>query len=228
MLLRFIQYTSPSDSGGYRWFAPPEIPEAALNRLLEYLREIDWTNDADEFNGGIVLLPGRDMGVVFRRVKVAAASGSRAKTTTNGLVFSLADARLSGINGIWDLYLLSDPDEYRQGKDIQFSPSPENYPPGLTITELLCSTEDSFCRLVKRDGVFSLRKILSEPVAISKPEPFRTPERDETETKKKRWVKEQLSWTNNPLLVFFTGVMVGVIICLFLFLTMPYYSQYIR
>lgn len=126
MKLKFIQYTSPQNkSGGYQWVERSGIGEP-LEKLNSYLRKVDWLEYEENSRCGILILPDNNVGIIFKIIKGLSAYDKReAKHTTNGAVFSLAEAQLEGIDGIWRLPFLNDPAEENRQTVIFFSPETE-------------------------------------------------------------------------------------------------------
>ena len=128
--------------------------------LNEYLKKIDWTQFDAKFRGGLCLFPQNDIGIVFKIIKgLSAYDGRREKFTTNGVVFSLSDAKRSGIGGIWKLPLLDDPAEDDRLLEIDFFPEP-SVGDFATIQESIVNAEETlFWFSIGRDNTLKVKKL---------------------------------------------------------------------
>ena len=163
MKLKFVQYTSPQKRpGGFQWVEKSGIG-VPLDKFNSYLKQIDWSPWDSVFRAGICLLPADDIGIVFKIIKscLPAYDGRRGKDTTNGVVFSLSDAKKFGIDGIEKLPLFDDPAEEGRQLEIDFLPDPSDG--NLTdVQKSIDSGEEAFFRISKgSDGALKADKILS-------------------------------------------------------------------
>ncbi len=159
MKLKFIQYVSPKNAvkPGACWTMKGDCSEDVLHEVEKcFIMEPE--RNSNSFCGGIILLPKTDTGVVFRRMWSSLSDRkNRRKVVTNGVVFSIADAQSSGINGIWELPYLADDAEENRVLEYSFNPSSRFYPLGFAELEIaLKSSQNIFFKIEEKDKVYSL------------------------------------------------------------------------
>lgn len=168
MRINFIQFGSPHDKpGGYRWLVCGGLTLENLNDILKNLQNVTWGN-SDAYQGGIMIFSKKNIGIVFRRIKSRNRDASnRVATLTNGFAFNLQDAAVDGINGIWTLPHLNDPNIDYEEKIIEFTPSVQQYPDNSfqMLSEALLHKKEAFYVIKEENSVYKLFKVFEHDLS---------------------------------------------------------------